>query len=74
MQDLLSLQSPETEDEKYTYDIIRKAYWINEKKIEMLDYKTRNKLIKNYCKHFNHTKSKKGRAENEQNSSKAVPF
>ena len=30
---------PKTEDEKYAYDIIEKAYWINEKKIEMLDYK-----------------------------------
>ena len=26
-----------TSDEKYAYDIIKKAYWINEKKIEMLD-------------------------------------
>ena len=47
--------SPKTEDEKYAYDIIQKAYWINEKKIEMLDYKTRNKLIENYCKYFNNT-------------------
>ena len=23
---------PKTEDEKYAYDIIEKAYWINEKK------------------------------------------
>ena len=43
---------PKTEDEKYAYDIIQKAYWINEKKIEMLDYKTRNKLIEDYCKIF----------------------
>ena len=43
---------PKTEDEKYAYDIIQKAYWINEKKIEMLDYKTRNKLIKDYRKVF----------------------
>ena len=42
--------SPKTEDEKYAYDIIEKAYWINEKKIEMLDYKTRNKLIEDYRK------------------------
>ena len=34
--------------EKYAYDIIQKAYWINEKKIEMLDYKKRNKLIEDY--------------------------
>ena len=37
MQDILSPQSPKTEDEKYAYDIIQKAYLINEKKIEMLD-------------------------------------
>jgi len=43
---------PKTEDEKYAYDIIQKAYWINEKKIEMLDYKTRNKLIEDYYKLF----------------------
>ena len=24
---------PKNEDEKYAYDIIQKAYWINEKKI-----------------------------------------
>ena len=41
---------PKTENEKYAYDIIEKAYWINEKKIEMLDYKKNNKLIKNYFK------------------------
>ena len=29
---------PKTEDEKYAYAIIQKAYWINEKKIEMLDF------------------------------------
>ena len=46
---------PKTEGEKYAYDIIQKAYWINEKKIEMLDYKNRNKLIENYCKYFNNT-------------------
>ena len=43
---------PKTEGEKYVYDIIQKAYWINEKKIEMLDYKKNNKLIKNYFKQF----------------------
>ena len=25
--------SPKTENEKYAYDVIQKAYWINEKKI-----------------------------------------
>ena len=43
---------PKTEDEKYAYDIIQKAYWINEKKIEMLDYQKRNKLIEDYYRHF----------------------
>ena len=65
---------PKTEDEKYAYDIIEKAYWINEKKIEMLDYKKRNKLVGNYCKCFNNTKSKKGSTENEQIFSKIVPL
>ena len=52
---------PKTEDEKYAYNVIQKAYWINEKKIEMLDYKTRNKLIENYYRHFSGTqKQKKG--------------
>ena len=43
---------PKTEDEKYAYNVIQKAYWINEKKIEMLDYQKRNKLIENYYRHF----------------------
>ena len=43
---------PKTVDEKYAYDIIQKAYWINEKKIEMLDYKKRNKLIEDYYRYF----------------------
>ena len=63
-----------TEDEKYAYEIICKAYWINEKKIEMLDYKKRNKLVENYYKCFNNTKSKKGSTENEQIFSKIVPL
>ena len=52
---------PKTEDERYAYDIIQKAYWINEKKIEMLDYQKRNKLIENYYRYFSGTqKQKKG--------------
>ena len=47
-----SSNPPKTENEKYAYDIIQKAYWINEKKIEMLDYKKRNKLIEDYRKVF----------------------
>ena len=41
---------PKTEDEKYVYDIICKAYWINEKKIEMLDFDKNKKLLQNYYK------------------------
>ena len=44
---------PKTEDEKYAYDIIQKAYWINEKKIEMLDYKERKQLLEKYIKYLN---------------------
>ena len=47
-----SSNPPKTEDEKYAYDIIQKAYWINEKKIEMLDYKKKIKLLENYYKTF----------------------
>lgn len=37
-----------TEHEKYAYDIIQKTYWINEKKIEMLDPKKDKKLLEDY--------------------------
>ena len=40
-----SSNPPKTEDEKYAYDIIEKAYLINEKKIETLDYQKR----KSFC-------------------------
>ena len=53
MQDILSPQSPKTVDEKYAYDIIQKAYWINEKKIEMLDWEKSKLLFNNYVNHFN---------------------
>lgn len=43
---------PKTEDEKYAYDIIQKAYWINEKKIEMLDFNKHKKLLENYHRYF----------------------
>ncbi len=49
------INPPKTDNEKYAYDIIQKAYWINEKKIEMLDYKTRNQLFENYYRHLNNT-------------------
>ena len=44
---------PKTEDEKYAYDIIQKAYWINEKRIEMLDFEKSKKLLDDYYNHFN---------------------
>ena len=53
---------PKTEDEKYAYDIIQKAYWINEKKIEMLDFKKHKKLLENY-----HRFLTKERKTNEKN-------
>ena len=45
--------SPKTEDNKYTYAIIQKAYWIDEKKIEMLDFEKNKKLLDDYYNHFN---------------------
>ena len=44
---------PKTDNEKYAYDIIQKAYLINEKKIEMLDYKERKQLLEKYNKYLN---------------------
>ena len=41
---------PKTVDEKYAYDILQKAYWINEKKIEMLDFDKSKKLLQDYYK------------------------
>ena len=41
-----------TEDERYVYDIIQKAYWINEKKIEMLDFEKNNRLLRDYVEYF----------------------
>ena len=43
---------PKTEDEKYAYDIIQKANWINEEKIEMLDFERNKGLIQNYLNSF----------------------
>ena len=39
---------PQTEDEQYAYDIIRKAYEITEKKIEMLDFDKSKRLLDDY--------------------------
>ena len=44
---------PKTKDEKYAYDIIQKAYLINEKKIEMLDWEKSKLLFNNYVNYFN---------------------
>ena len=43
---------PKTEDERYVYDIIQKAYWQNEKKIEMLDFEKNNRLLRDYVENF----------------------
>jgi hypothetical protein len=47
------INPPKTEDEKYAYDIIQKAYWINEKKIEMLDYEKNMQMFTNYANYIN---------------------
>ncbi len=44
---------PKNEDEKYAYDIIQKAYWINEKKIEMLDFEKNKQIFNNYANYIN---------------------
>ena len=44
---------PKTVDEKYAYDIIQKAYWINEKKIELLDFVKNKKLLSVYYNYLN---------------------
>ena len=47
------LSNPQkNEDEKYAYDIIQKAYLINEEKIEMLDFERNKGLIQNYLNSF----------------------
>ena len=49
---------PKNEDEKYAYDIIQKAYWINEKKIEMLDFEKNKKIFENYYEYLMKKESK----------------
>ena len=44
---------PKTDDEKYAYDIIQKAYWINGKKKEMLDFEKNKKLLYSYLDFLN---------------------
>ena len=48
-----SSNPPKTEDEKYAYDIIQKAYWINGKKKEMLDFEKNKKLLYSYLDFLN---------------------
>ena len=48
---------PKTEDEKYAYDIIKKAYWINEKKIEMYSFNKNQTLLQNYYKYLMRSKN-----------------
>ena len=52
-----SSNPPKTEDERYAYDIIQKAYWINEKKIEMLDFDKNKTLLQSYCKYIIRSKN-----------------
>ena len=44
---------PKTEDEKYAYDLIQKAYWINEKRIELLDFEKNKQMFTNYANYIN---------------------
>lgn len=39
---------PKNEDEQYAYEVIQKAYEINEKNIEMLDFDKNKKLLEDY--------------------------
>ena len=43
---------PKPEDEQYAYDIIQKAYEINDKKIEMLDFDKIKKLLEDYYEYL----------------------
>ena len=53
-----SRNPPKTEDEKYAYNIIQKAYWINEKKIDMFDFKKNKKILENYYEYLIKKESK----------------
>ena len=50
--------SPQTKDEQYACDIIQKAYEINEKKIEMLDFEKNKKILENYYEYLIKKESK----------------
>ena len=45
MQTVFLENPPKNEDEQYAYDVIQKAYEINEKKKEMLDFDKNKKLL-----------------------------
>ena len=49
---------PKTEDEKYVYEIICKAYWINEKKIDKFDFKKNKNILENYYEYLIKKESK----------------
>ena len=48
---IFSQQSPKNRG-RGAYDIIQKAYWINEKKIEMLDFEKSKKVLENYYEYL----------------------
>jgi len=48
MQTVFLENPPKNEDEQYAYDVIQKAYEINEKKIELLDFDKNKKLLEDY--------------------------
>ena len=47
------INPPKNDDDKYTYDIIKKAYWINQKKIDMLDFEKNKQIFNNYANYIN---------------------
>ena len=53
MQNYFLHNPPKTDEEKYAYDIIQKAYWINEKKIEMLDFEKNKQILSSYANYIN---------------------
>ncbi len=55
---------PQTEDEQYAYDIIQKAYEINEKQIAMLDFEKDKKLLEDYYKWIDNIRRKINEGEN----------
>ena len=48
MQAVFSRKTPKNENEQYAYEVIQKAYEINEKKIEMLNFDKNKKLLEDY--------------------------